>query len=459
LKCTRVGGTAALLVLGTRSPDNVPVGWSTVSERVADVADLADMAGLAGLADIVVVGGGPAGTAAAITLARAGRRVVLVDKARFPRDKFCGDGLTVGALRLLEELGLRPVEVASWQSIDTVTVRSPSGRVVDFPLTADGGIYAAAARRFDLDAAVLAVARDAGAVVHDGHGCRAVRPARDFVTVDVEGIGEIRARYVIAADGMWSPVRKALGAAVAGYRGEWHAFRQYFCDVGPAAARRFVVWFEPDLLPGYAWSFPLPGNRANVGFGIQRDGGRVERVQDMARLWPDLLARPHIDAVLGPDARPEAPHRAWPIPARIDRLPLAVGRTLFVGDAAGATDPMTGEGIAQALETGMLAARAVVAAGPTRPDEAAARYRRDVARNLFTDHRMARRLSRVLRSPAGARGAIRLAGATDWTRRNFARWLMEDYPRAVMATPHRWHRRMFSGPGAYRPSPGPAQPG
>ena len=76
------------------------------------------------------------------------------------------------------------------------------------------------------------------------------------------------------------------------------------------------MWFEPDLLPGYAWSFPLPDGGANVGFGIQRDGGKVDRVQDMKALWPELLARPHIRAVLGPDARPEAPHRAWPIPAR-----------------------------------------------------------------------------------------------------------------------------------------------
>jgi geranylgeranyl reductase family protein len=412
------------------------------------VPDLADVA------DVAVVGGGPAGTAAATTLARAGRRVVLVDKARFPRDKFCGDGLTAGALRLLDELGLEPEAVASWQPIDRVTVRSPSGRTVDFPLPGGDGIYAAAARRFDLDAALLAVARDAGVVVRDGHACRAVHPAAGHVAVDIEGVGELRARYLIAADGMWSPVRKALGVAVDGYRGEWHAFRQYYRDVGPAAARTFVVWFEPDLLPGYVWSFPLPGSRANVGFGIQRDGGRVERVQDMARLWPDLLGRPHIAATLGPDARPEAPHRAWPIPARIDRLPLvaASGRALFVGDAAGATDPMTGEGIAQALQTGMLAARAVIDAGPNRPDAAAERYRSDVARNLFADHRLARRLSRVLRTPAGARGAVRIAGSNAWTRRNFARWLMEDYPRAVVATPRRWHRGMFTGPGAYRPT-------
>jgi geranylgeranyl reductase family protein len=402
--------------------------------------------------DVVVVGGGPAGASAAAALARAGRHVVLADKARFPRDKFCGDGLTVGALRQLEAIGLRPDAVGSWQPISEVVVRSPSGRTIRFPLPEDQGIFAAAARRLDLDAAVLDLARDAGAVVHDGHACRAARTDADHVAVEVDGIGEVRARYLIAADGMWSPLRKQLGVAIDGYRGEWHAFRQYFCEVGPAAAERFVVWFEPDLLPGYAWSFPLPGGRANVGFGIQRGGGRVQRVQDMARLWPDLLSRAHVRELLGPAARPESPHRAWPIPARVDGVPLTAGRTLFVGDAAAATDPMTGEGIAQALLTGRLAAEAIIAAGPHRPGTATARYRRGVARELFADHRLARGLSAVLRSPAGARAAIRLAGTNAWTRRNFARWLMEDYPRALAATPRRWRRHAFSGPGAYRPT-------
>ena len=83
---------------------------------------------------------------------------------------------------------------------------------------------------------------------------------------------------------MWSPVRKALGSTIEGYRGEWHAFRQYAGNVTGPAAERLIVWFEPDLLPGYAWSFPLPGNRANIGFGVLRDGGR--RVQTWRDLWP-----------------------------------------------------------------------------------------------------------------------------------------------------------------------------
>ena len=398
--------------------------------------------------DVLVVGGGPAGAAAAITLARAGRDVTLVDKARFPRDKCCGDGLTAAALRELEALGVTPDAVPDWKVVEEAWLRSPSGYTVRLPLPGDGQ-YAAVVPRTDLDAAILDAARSAGAKVHDGHGLVAARADPRGVDLDVDGLGSLRARYAIGADGAWSPLRHALGANEPGYLGDWHAFRQYFSGVGPAAAGGLWVWFEPDLLPGYAWSFPLPDGRANVGFGIQRDAGIA--VRDMKRLWPDLLVRPHVRAVLG-SARPEGTHKAWPIPARVGRIRLtaARGRTLFVGDATAATDPLTGEGIAQALLTGRLAAEAVLAAGPDRPVLAGRRYEAEVGKALFADHLLARSLSGVLSHRKGARAAIRLAGTSPWTRRNFARWLFEDYPRAVVATPARWRRGMFRGVGAYR---------
>jgi geranylgeranyl reductase family protein len=401
-------------------------------------------------ADVIVIGGGPAGSAAAIGLARAGRDVTLVDRARFPRDKVCGDGITTGALRLLEGLGLEPGRVASWQRVDDVVVRAPAGPEVTFPLPGGRGTYAAVARRADLDGALLDEARTAGVKVLDGHACVGAAEHDDHVAIRVDGVGELTAAYAVAADGMWSPTRKHLGLATPGYRGDWHAFRQYFGGVGPRAARELFVWFEPDLLPGYAWSFPLPGGRANVGFGIVR-GERVGRVQDMAGIWRDLLDRPHIRRVLGDGAEPEAPHRAWPIPARIDEAVLTGRRTLFVGDAAAASDRLTGEGIGQALLSGVLAAEAIagsdVAAEPA--GVVTARYRRAVRRALVADHHMSTLLIRAVRHRRGVAAGVRLAGATRWTRRNFARWLFEDYPRAVLATPRRWHRGVLTGPGAY----------
>ncbi len=403
--------------------------------------------------DIVVIGAGPAGAAAATVLARAGREVTVFDKANFPRDKCCGDGLTTLALRELEELGLEPHTVKSWRPVQEVVVRGPRARESRYPLPAEGGIHAAVARRADLDAALVEGARRAGADVREGAALTEASAHESGVHLVVGDDRHVSARTVIGADGMWSPLRKALGISVDGYRGEWHAFRQYYREVGPKAARELTIWFEPDLLPGYAWSFPLSDGRANVGFGIQRGG--QNRVGDMKRVWNDLLERPHIRDVLGDTAVPEAPHKAWPIPARVGRVPLQGPHTLFVGDAAAVTDPMTGEGIGQALLTGRLAAEAILAAragaaGTGRgAQEIGSRYENEVRRELVADDRMARFLIPLLAKPLIARGALRLTGATPWTRRNFARWLFEDYPRAMIATPRRWHRKMFTGDGAF----------
>jgi flavin-dependent dehydrogenase len=121
---------------------------------------------------------------------------------------------------------------------------------------------------------------------------------------------------------------------------------------------------------------------------------------------------------------------------------------LFAGDAAGVVDPMTGEGIAQALETGVLAARAVATGGPAA--EVAARYRGSVTRALGRDLRLAALLQRVLRSQVGTSGALALVDLSAWTRRSFARWMFEDYPRALAITPDRWRRGALTPPGSYR---------
>ena len=400
--------------------------------------------------DVLVVGAGPSGCAAALTLSRAGRTVVVIDKATFPRDKICGDGLTTSALRELDALGLDPKTVPSWVSVDDVVVRSPSGREVVFPLPRDGGTYAAASRRQDLDLALVQLARSEGIEIRENVALSSMTQSDSSATVLTDAGDTVTASYVIAADGMWSPTRKALGIAQPGYRGEWHAFRQYFKNVSPRASSELIVWFEPDLLPGYAWSFPLADGTANIGFGILRDDSSY-KVSDMGPLWRELLARPHVREFLGPDAEPESPHRAWPIPARVDRIALSCERTLFVGDAAAATDPMTGEGIGQALLTGRWAAEAIIS-NPTNVAACASAYEHSVETELSVDHRFAERLMTILRRPLGARGAVRIAGMNGWTRRNFGRWLFEDYPRGLLLTPRRWHRGMLTGPGAYRGS-------
>ncbi len=416
-------------------------------------------------ADVAVVGAGPAGVAAAVTAARHGLDVVLIDQAHFPRDKCCGDGLTAAALRELEGLGLPASSVASWQAVHEVVLHAPSALRVELDLPPGPGRHSVVAARLDLDAALVALALDNGVEFWPGEACTALGPAEptpgvsqpDGPLLVTTSTRKLQVKAVVAADGMWSPVRKLCGADhPAGYRGDWHAFRQYFTGASPDARRRQHVWFPSDLLPAYIWSFPLADGRINVGYGLLR--GAKLTIGEGAK-WADILNRPEVRAVLGPDLVAAGPLRAWPIPARIARATLTAlgGRVLFVGDAATAADPMTGEGIGQALLTGRLAADTIARHSGGAPScTIGVAYRAGVRRELVADHRLALWCSRLLATTRGAEWSLRLVNTNAWTRRNFARWMFEDYPRAVLATPRRWRRGMFRTVSSARTLPGDA---
>ncbi|MFZ9531996.1 MAG: NAD(P)/FAD-dependent oxidoreductase [Ilumatobacteraceae bacterium] len=388
--------------------------------------------------DVLIVGAGPAGIAAALTAQQRGLSVCVIDKATFPRDKCCGDGLTTGALRLLQQLGLQPSTVASWKVCRDVVLRSPSGRTVELQLP-DDGQFAAIASRMDLDAALVDHARQRGVLVREGVSFVDISCDGDYHVTTSDGV--VTARVVIAADGMWSPVRKALQPDRSPYLGEWHALRQYAHNVTGPASDRLYVWFEPDLLPGYAWSFPLADGRVNLGFGILR--GATQKVGDMKSLWASVLSRPHIRQALGDAAVIDDKVSAWPIPARVTSATLSVDNVLFVGDAASATDVLTGEGIGQALLSGMLAGAAAASSAPSHT------YEREMRKHFFADHRMSEILGRILSNERLARGALRIIDGGSWRKQKFVRWMFEDEPRASALTPRRWHRGYLSSPGAY----------
>ena len=395
---------------------------------------------------VLIIGAGPSGTACAATLHRLGHEVVVVDKATFPRDKCCGDGLTTNALRILEGLNFDPSRVADWQTCSDVEMRSFSGRKIDLPLPSIGGQFAAIAPRAQFDHALVEHCRDMGITIHEGCAFESItHHDTNGISVRVENLGELTVDYVVAADGMWSPVRKSLGLSTPGYLGEWHAFRQYIGNVHGSANEKLHIWFDKDLLPGYAWSFPLPDNRVNFGFGILRTSDRSTKY--MNDLWRDLLTRPYITETLGEHFVPEDRHTAWPIPARIHDAVRSSGRVLFIGDAVCATDTLTGEGIGQALETGIAAGEAIHECNTAA--DVRDSYSHKIDSLLLADHRMSSVLSRMLTYPVVARMVLALVDTNNWTRKNFVRWMFEDEARAVVFTPRRWHRRFLARPGAY----------
>ena len=393
--------------------------------------------------DVVVVGGGPSGSSAACTIAKSGLSVLLIDKSEFPRDKCCGDGLTTMALRLSEELGLKILNLDNLEAVDEAVIHFPSGRREVFPLPGKG-LFAAVVPRADYDLALIDLARELLVDVRLGHKFSSVNFDGERTFLDIEGLEEVETSFVVAADGAWSPVRRSLNLGEDQSRGEWLAFRQYISGV-ETDRNNLHVWFEKDLLPGYAWSFPLPDGKANVGFGVLKS--KHSSASEIAQLARDLLNRDSISETLGENVKLEGRQTAWPIPARISSQRLTSGPVIFVGDAAASTDVLTGEGIGQALLTGILAGEAIKSGGSQKT--VASLYEKSVRSHLLADHRMSVALQAVLAHPAGAENALRLASLNQWSRRNFARWMFEDYPRALLFTPKRWKKGVFDSEGAY----------
>src|SRR5437016_4382048 len=161
--------------------------------------------------DVLVVGAGPAGAAAGLAARRRGLDVLVVDKASFPRDKTCGDGLTTAALRLIEQLGVDLRTLPGYMAVRETVLVGPDGRRVALPLATDGD-HAAVVPRVELDAAIVDTARRSGVEVRDGVAVSGIDMNGDgeAVTATTADGDSVRARFLIAADGHYSFVRRCL---------------------------------------------------------------------------------------------------------------------------------------------------------------------------------------------------------------------------------------------------------
>ena len=335
--------------------------------------------------DLVVVGGGPAGAAAALAARAAGRSVLIVDRADFPRDKVCGDGIAPEALDVLAGLGLDPAGLTEgYPAVPRLRLRSPGGTTVERAMHRPASVVP----REVFDSRLLTAALEAGAELRR-HTVRRIEVHADSVEVD----GSFTAGVVVAADGAESVVRRALGIPANRPQHTAIAIRGYAPDPVGAPDVQVIATTEPRW-PAYAWSFPLGDGRANVGYGELVSSGVTRG---------GLLAG--LDALL-PGVEP-AGLRAHRLPLSTGRPRLPDGRVLLAGDAASLINPLTGEGIFYAVLSGALAGAAAVH-GP----DAGRVYRRAMRRRLGRHLRHSSTASWVSRWPVVMDAAFR-AAATD----------------------------------------------
>jgi geranylgeranyl reductase family protein len=313
--------------------------------------------------DVIVVGGGPAGSTLAWRLAREGARVVLLERARFPREKVCGDyveprGLAIlrdmGCLETLEARAPLPITESSTYVDGVVRYRGPIPFYGGDERTPTHGYIVP---REDLDAVMLEGAEVAGAAVHQETGVTGVHVDRSGVAVEARRHGRTvryRAALVAGADGVNSVVASAADILSDDERYVAVARRAYAtgmdADVGEA-----MFWFDRSLFPGYGWVFPMSGGRVNVGIGILAETRRRHDVSIPALFEAFLKG---LRASGPPYERLEL--CSTPIGGIVKTYggagPRHFARGVLIGDAGSFVDPMTGEGITPAMESALLAA-------------------------------------------------------------------------------------------------------
>jgi len=363
--------------------------------------------------DLAIIGGGPAGTAAAITAARSGGRVLLLERGSFPRHKVCGEFISPDGVVLLEDLGLNDLVRRA--------PRLARARIFAERSVAEAALFppAASVPRYQLDHALWGLAVAAGADCRQQVEAKALTGSGPF---DLStSVGAFRACAVVNASGRWSNLRRRRLSQKPGEK--WVGWKAHYRE--PGLAESVDLYFFAD---GYCGVQPLGDRCVNV-CAIVRAAGAAS-MQQLLALHPGLQER----------------SRAWQqVSDMMATSPLVFappdaeeGGVLFAGDAAGFIDPFVGDGISLALRSGVMAASALaeVWAGKRSVAEAAATYRRQYDRELRPLFRNAGWLRQLTSVPRALhRPVMAVIGLPRVTRFLFGKTRMPVMPTGTSSDP------------------------
>ncbi len=390
--------------------------------------------------DLLIIGAGPSGAAAAYWAARHGLDVAVVEKAAFPREKTCGDGLTPRAVTQLRAMGLGD-RLAGYHRVDGLrTIAHHRTMELAWPRHSVHPDHGYVVRRRELDTFVAEHAVAAGAVLHQGteatapeleHGHLVGATVKDTTT---GASRSIRAPWIVVADGSNSRFGRALGTTRDRTYPQGMAIRGYF-----ESPNHDDRWIESALdvrdrngssMPGYGWVFPLGDGTVNVGLGLLstfRDWKQINTTE----LWHEFTHTLPDHWEIDPDA-PLAPPTGGRLPMAGSVQPRQGPNWLLVGDAGGHINPFNGEGIDYAYETGRTAASLIAEAHGTGNGLVLERYPRLLDDEFRRYYRVARLFAEVIGNPGLMRELTRVGMRSrplmQWALKVMSNMLDEDDP-------------------------------
>lgn len=315
--------------------------------------------------DLIIIGAGPAGCSCALGLRSSGLKIALLERAVFPRDKICGDALSVDVINQLHLLSPQLQETfekfPGKISSSGVRIFSPANEGIDIPFIHKGvNKNGYICSRLDFDNLLSQKVKEQNSV-YFRENC-----VVENINVQKSGVlvrtaeGDYEGKVVIGADGAHSIVKKLLPAHAIERKHHSAGLRQYFEGITSFHSDGYIeLYFLKDILPGYLWIFPMQENKANVGIGMLSSVVSKKRI-NLRELMQRMLTTHPLLKHRFERARPIETAKGHSLPLGSKKRVISGERILLLGDAAGLIDPFTGEGIGNAIRSGRIAANHLI---------------------------------------------------------------------------------------------------
>lgn len=404
--------------------------------------------------DVLIIGAGPAGASAALSLSKNSIPSVIIDKAAFPRDKICGDALSGKAIEALNRIDKNyAVELAadnaflpSWG----VNFYAPSGQLLRVPFGVDKTRKVAPgfiSKRLDFDNwLVQKLKADSNITLHENIEVRDYNRRDGQIIANAKNGQSFSAKLVIACDGAYSAFSKDMAGLITEPAHNCFGLRAYYRNVSGLDDENFIeLHFLPEILPGYFWIFPLPGGYANIGVGMRADKMSARKI-NLKKAFENILENNSTMRKRFEGAERVGEVKLFGLPLGSKRRKISGDNFMLCGDAAQLIDPFTGEGIGNAMMSGLYAAQQAKRSLEQNDFSATAiqQYDREVYHRLWPELLLSYRMQQLVNYPSLFNFVVRKANSNKVLRETISCMFEDLEIRARLKNPVFYLKLLFA---------------